>query len=111
MWRRSHTTVIERDRVWDGGFETEPCEAGWAGEALFFVRTLEAEAHLDNLRARVQISPDGLHWCDEGTELRLGDTAEVTFAKVSGFGTYLRLVGELPDGVRLRVIVYVALKE
>ena len=111
MLRRSHTTVLERDQVWQGAFETEPCEAGWATEAIVFVRTLEAEGTVDDLKARVQISPDGLHWCDEGTELALAGAAGMTFARLSRFGTYLRLGGELPDGTRLRVIVYVALKE
>ncbi len=111
MLRRSHTLVLERDRTWSGAFETEPCEAGWASEAIFFVRTLEANGPIEDLGARVQVSPDGMHWCDEGTCVELAGTGEVTFARVSRFGTYLRLAGELTDDARLRVIVYVALKE
>lgn len=34
--RQSHTAIVERDVLWSGTFETEPYEAGWAGEAIFF---------------------------------------------------------------------------
>ena len=108
--RQSHTAVLERDVVWTGPFETEPYEAAWAGEAIFFVRTLQSEGLLEAAVARVQISPDGMRWCDEGTRLTLKDNDEMTFARVSNFGTYLRLVGDVPAGGELRVIVYLALK-
>lgn len=111
MLRRSHTTVLERDGTWSGAFETEPCEAGWASEVILFVRTLAATGPVDTLSAKVQISPDGMHWCDEGTEVPLSGGPGVTFGRVSHFGTYLRLAGRLPEGAELRVIVYVALKE
>ena len=32
------------------------------------------------------------------------------FGRVSNFGTYLRLVGEVPEGGQMRVIVYLAMK-
>ena len=109
--RRSHTAVVERNRVWTGHFETEPYEAAWAGEALFFVRLTEVEGAVPGINARVQISPDGLHWCDEGTELELPIEPGTSFCRVSRFGGYLRLTGDLPDGVRVRVIVSLSLKE
>ena len=109
--RQSHTTVLERDVVWAGAFETEPYEAAWASEAIFYVRVLESGGPVETAEARVQISPDGMRWCDEGTRFRLtGDGAEVTFGRVSNFGTYLRLVGEVPEGGQMRVIVYLAMK-
>ena len=111
MIQRSHTAVIERNRLWQGGFETEPYEAGWAREAIFFVRTLEASGSGADMVARVQISPDGIHWCDEGTEMPVSTTPGVTFGRVRRFGEFLRLVGTLPDGVALKVIVYLSLKE
>ncbi|MCZ6631820.1 MAG: hypothetical protein O7G87_00315 [bacterium] len=40
LLRKSHTAVMERNQIWSGSFETEPYEAGWASEAIFFVRTL-----------------------------------------------------------------------
>ena len=109
--RGSHTAVVERNRTWKGGFETEPYEAAWAGEAIFFVRTLEVSGPAEGTQARVQISPDGMHWCDEGTEVTLSSEPGVTFCRVGQFGTYLRLAGELPEGAEMVVIVYLTLKE
>ena len=109
--RESHTTVLERNRVWQGAFHTEPYEAAWAGEAIFFVRALEVSGALTGCEARVQISPDGVHWCDEGTLVVMPDGAGVTFGRVRHFGTYLRLAGELPAGVEAKVMVYLVLKE
>ena len=109
--RHSHTTVLERDCLWQGAFETEPYEAAWACEAIFFIRTLASSGPLDDARARVQISPDGMHWCDEGTVVEMSGDADTTFGRVRHFGHYLRLKGELPDGAEARVIVYLALKE
>jgi hypothetical protein len=108
--RRSHTAVVERNRVWSGLFETEPYEVAWATEGIIFVRTLEASGLVDEAQARIQISPDGMHWCDEGTTIELSSEPAVIFAKVSHFGGFLRLTGELPGGAELRVIVYLALK-
>ncbi len=109
--RQSHTAVLERDVAWSGPFETEPYEAAWASEAVFFVRVLESSGPVEAAEARVQISPDGMRWCDEGTRFGLADgEAEVTFGRVANFGTYLRLVGEVPEGGQMRVLVYLALK-
>ncbi len=109
--KQSHTAVLERGVVWTGTFETEPYEAAWASEAIFFIRVLESSGLVEAAQARVQISPDGMRWCDEGTGFRLtGDGTEVTFGRVSNFGTYLRLVGEVPEGGQMRVIVYLAMK-
>lgn len=110
--RESHTAVVERNVTWQGTFATEPYETAWAGEAIFFVRALDAEGSAPDLIARVQISPDGIRWVDEGTTLSLPSTAEeLTFCRVAHFGGWLRLVGELPSGARLKVIAYLVLKE
>jgi hypothetical protein len=107
----SNTAVIERNRVWEGAFETEPWEAAWAKEAVFFVRALEVSGPIDGSSARLQISPDGIHWCYEGTSVDLPTGPDaVTFARASHFGGWLRLVGELPPNVRIKVIVYLTLK-
>ena len=66
--RQSHTAVVERNQLWEGEFATEPYEAGWSHEAIFFVRILRAEAAdsspkpLIDVELQVQISPDGIHW-------------------------------------------------
>lgn len=67
MIRRSFTAVIARNEPWTGEVATEPYECAWAGDAIFFVRALDARGTLRAAKARVQISPDGIHWVDEGT--------------------------------------------
>lgn len=108
--RESYTTVIERNSLWQGAYATEPTEAAWAAEALFFIRSLAATGN-DFPPARVQISPDGMHWCDEGGTIALPATPDsVTFCRVREFGGWLRLVGELPPGSEAKVLVYLVLK-
>jgi hypothetical protein len=107
MVRRSHTAVVEKNVSWNGRFETEPFEAGWAGEAVFFIRSLSG--HLSGNRARVQISPDGMHWCNEGTEIDLPMDGDVTFCRVNSFGNWLRLAGETQTAGK--VLVALSLKE
>ena len=40
MPRQVYTAVVERNVTWEGAFATEPYEAGWAAEALIFIRVL-----------------------------------------------------------------------
>jgi hypothetical protein len=109
--RQSHTTALELGTTWEGDFATEPYESAWAREALVFVRLIDG-ALPAGVSARVQIAPDGIHWVDEGTELQLPTAPEQTsFARVSHFGGWLRVVGTLPGGVALPVIVHLVLKE
>ena len=109
--KQSHTAAIELGTTWEGAFETEPYETAWASEAVFFVRLLDGEL-APSTTARVQIAPDGIHWANEGTEITLPTGSDTTtFARVSHFGGWLRLVGELPSGVSLPVIVHLVLKE
>lgn len=109
--RQSFTAVVERNVTWRGDFAVEPYEAAWATEAIYFVRVLEAENLPHHSMASVQISPDGIHWCDEGTTVALSIEPALTFARISHFGGWLRLVGNLADGAHLTVIVYLVLKE
>jgi hypothetical protein len=109
--KRSHTYVLELNGVWAGAFASEPLETAWAGEAVVFVRALEAKRLPEEAWAHVEISPDGLHWCAEGTRLRLAAPPEMTYCRLSHFGGWIRLAGELPEGGELKVIAYVALKE
>ena len=110
--RRSHTTTLVRNELWQVAATSEPYEAGWASEALFFVRALETRGAPAGASAYVQLSPDGIHWVDEGTRFDLPDAAgAVTFARVTHFGGYLRLRATLPAGSAVRVIASLALKE
>lgn len=109
--RESQTFVLERNVDWAGEFATEPWEAGWATEAIFFVRVLSSEGDIGLSTASVQLSPDGMHWCDEGTTMMLPSEAGVVCCRVRHFGGWLRLAGSVAAGARLRVIAYLALKE
>jgi hypothetical protein len=112
MIRQSYTAVVERNQLWNGKFATEPYEAAWATQAIFFVRALEATEVLEGVKARVQISPDGIHWCDEGSTVDLPTQPDqVTFGRVCHFGGWLRVVGDMPPRAKLKSIVYLALKE
>ena len=73
--RRSHTTTLVRNELWQVAATSEPYEAGWAREALFFVRALETRGAPAGASAYVQLSPDGIHWVDEGTRFDLPDAA------------------------------------
>lgn len=110
MLKQSYTAVIERNRVFSGRLESEPYECGWAGEAIFFVRKLAISGDVHDVPLQVQISPDGMRWADEGTTLTLSQN-EIDFCKVTHFGNWLRLTGDLPPGLELTLIITLHLKE
>ena len=114
--RQSHTAVVERNQRWEGDFATEPYEAGWSHEAIFFVRILRAEAtdspSLIDVELQVQISPDGIHWCDEGSRLNFVAQHALdkpSFVRMSHYGGWLRLAGRVRGG-RVWALVHLALK-
>lgn len=108
--RESHTAILEREMPLRGCYATEPYEVAWAREAIFFVRAhtaAPAAAHL----ARVQLSPDGMHWCDEGSTVRVAHPGhELSHVKVGHFGGWLRLAGTVPDDEQLVLSVQLVLK-
>lgn len=108
--RQSATATVELNTEWRGKFTAEPFEAAWASEAIYFIRALESEGVPGGVNAHIQISPDGMHWCDEGTLVPLPAAPGTTFARVTHFGGWLRLVGEIPNGARMKVIVHLVLK-
>ena len=111
MLNQAATAVVARNETWEGACATEPYECAWAREALLFVRALEVSGPLAGARARVQVSPDGILWLDEGTSLELPSTeGAASFARVREFGHFLRLAAELPAGAGLKVLVTLSLK-
>jgi hypothetical protein len=110
MVNTSYTAIVERNVSWEGSFSTEPYECGWAKEAIFFIRALDAAAGAASGEARIQISPDGMRWIDEGSVFSLPEAADqATFCRVSHFGNWLRVAGN--TGTRkLRVLVTLHLK-
>lgn len=89
--RQVHTAVLERFGAFSADFVTEPYEAGWAEEAIFFVRVDAVDGAEPVLSGQVQISPDGIHWIDEGTALPAARQAGLVVARVRHFGNWLRL--------------------
>ena len=111
MLRHSVTAIVARNEPWSGAVATEPYEAGWATEAVIFVRALSVKKIPGNAKMRVQISPDGMNWVDEGTRFALPTKPQaVTFAKVREFGNWLRIVTELPKGASMKAVVTLQLK-
>lgn len=115
LMRNAYTAVIARGEWWEGALQTEPYEAAWAGEALFFVHVMQtgedAARGAASAVARVQISPDGLHWADEGGSMRIAArTDTLAFVRVREFGGWLRLAVEVPGGSRMQVVATLALK-
>lgn len=111
--RHNQTIVLEDGTDWSDEFSTRPAEVGGASEALFFLQALEIEGPVVGVTARVQISPDGKNWCDEGTLIPLPsfEHGSMSCAGVLHFGNWLRLAGRLPGHARLRVRVSLELKE
>lgn len=118
VMRRFFSAVLEQSNTYSEAFCTEPFEAGWASEARWFIRILDADGANPGIEAMPQISPDGLVWCDDEDRadpvLLSADAAEpvmVSF-KQREFGNWLRLKvrlsGERP---KVKVLIYLALKE
>ena len=112
MIRNAYTAVISRGDLWEAAVFTEPYEAAWASEAVFFVHVLEATSGAGAVAvARVQISPDGIRWVDEGAVMDIAARAEsLAFARVSNFGGWLRLAVDVPAGAGIKVVATLALK-
>lgn len=104
------TAIVARNETWTGEAATEPYEAGWAKEAIVFVRALKAPK--GNLpQARIEISADGIHWAPEGSVFELPATINaVTFQRVAHFGNFLRVAASLPKGAEITLLVSLHLK-
>lgn len=89
--KQVHTAVLERMGTFSQDFATEPYEAGWAEEAIFFLRIDEVTGTEARLTGSVQISPDGITWVDEGTSLPAIEGDGLVFVRVRHFGNWLRL--------------------
>jgi hypothetical protein len=104
------TAIVARNEKWTGEAATEPFEAGWAREALIFVRALK-EPKGEPPTAWVEISPDGMHWVREGTELRMpGAKDGIAVARLISFGNWLRLSTQFGPDAECTVLVTIHLK-
>lgn len=111
MLPHNATAVIARNEVWEGSCASEPYECGWASEAIVYIRALEAPVKLAAARARLQISPDGIRWLDEGTRLKFPARKDaLSFARLRHFGSWLRVAVDLPKGARIKLLIAIHLK-
>ena len=110
MTMQNAVAIVARNETWCGAAATEPYEAGWAREAVIFVLALKTPLGAQ-ATARVEISPDGIRWVAEGTVFDLpARQDEVTFARASHFGNWLRVAADLPEGSEMTVLVTMHLK-
>lgn len=110
--RQFSTSVVERKVHVAGPYDTQPFEAGWASEAIFFVRVESAADGLEELIAKVQLSADGINWVDEGTTVWLPTRQQTHFVRVRHFGGWLRLhLAGADEKTPAVLTVHLALKE
>ena len=104
------TAILARNEPWSGNAATEPYEAGWAREAVLFIRALKAPKG-PQPHAVVEMSPDGMRWLPEGTEVQLpADRDGLAMARVAQFGNWRRLRADFADGAESTVLVTLHLK-
>ena len=110
--RHAFTAVIEKNATFHADFETEPYECAWASEARWFIHVAELEGDGACLTARVQVSPDGLAWCDDGSAFEPISAPGMSSLPVRDFGGWLRLdCGLAGAGPKVRLMIYLVLKE
>ncbi len=110
MQDEARNAVTTEAADWQGAFATAPVAAGWARQAVIFVQALAAHGPVA-IAAKVQLSPDGVAWVDEGTSFALPYSAgEISVVRVAHFGGWLRIAGTLPPAARLRAVVTFDLK-
>jgi hypothetical protein len=108
--RESSTIVLDRNEIWRDDSATEPVEAGWASEAIFFVRALRTPVG-PLPEVFVEFSPDGMHWVREGSSVAMPTQENTVVAlRVAHFGNWLRLRAVLPKGSECAVLVTLHLK-
>lgn len=109
MVPESQSAVVARNEIWTDGSACEPYEAGWAREAVVFVRALKSKGRGGT--AHLEISPDGMNWVAEGTSFPMpaGENA-VTFGKLAHFGNWLRVRTEMPKSRSVTVLVTIHVK-
>jgi hypothetical protein len=104
------TAVIARNERWTGEAGCEPYEAGWAREAIFFVRAINPPIGPAPM-AWVEISPDGMRWIREGTEFCMPSERDgIACARVAHFGNWLRVATKFEDDAECTVLVTLHLK-
>src|SRR5690606_18095197 len=106
-----HASAVERRITITDTLASHPMEAGWASEAIFFLIIDNIEGDGAVLRASVEISADGINWLPEGTVFEEINSSGHFFAKVTHFGNWLRVKGQLKgDNASAKLSVHLHLK-
>lgn len=105
--KKFYTVVLDRLTEFKDYIESEPYECGWADEVVAFLRVHEKGAEA-SFEMKLQISPDGIVWVDEGSEKKIVDGDGVFFVRAVNFGGWLRLVVEGKGDAK--ITSYLALK-
>ena len=101
-------SVLERRVPISAPYSTYPFEAGWAGEAVFFIQT---EGPHPALRLQPEISPDGVNWTPMETASEFATDASIRALRLQNFGGWLRLTIEgATDSDPATILVHLALK-
>ncbi|WP_343307123.1 hypothetical protein AAHN97_08385 [Chitinophaga niabensis] len=109
--RHFHASAVERRKYFKGTMSSHPMEAGWAGEAIFFLIIEELKGKDARLNACVEISADGINWIKEGSVFPAIDQPGHYFCKVSHFGNWLRVHGEITgQDAEIKASVHLHLK-
>jgi len=104
------TAILARNERWSGAAASEPYEAGWAREAVIFVRALKPP-NGPQPRLRAEKSPDGMRWLPEGTEAAMPSEKDgVAMLRIRRFGNWLRVAADFAEGAEATVLVSVHLK-
>jgi hypothetical protein len=104
------TAIVARNETWSGRAVSEPYEAGWATEAVIFVRALKTPIG-PQPKVRVEISPDGMRWVSEGSEAAMPKVRDgVVALRIKHFGNWLRVTSDFRRGAKSTVLVTIHLK-
>ncbi|MBL8834037.1 MAG: hypothetical protein JNL71_16725 [Rhodospirillales bacterium] len=104
------TAIVARNELWSGSAASEPYEAGWAREAVIFVRALKDPKGAQPA-CRVEISPDGMRWVPEGTSAPMPAARDAVAAlRVKHFGNWLRVAADFEVGAESTVLMTIHLK-
>jgi len=109
--RNFQASSVEKRITVKGTCFSQPMEAGWASDAIFFLWIEEAANVQEPLHVSVQISADGMNWIDEGTTLEGVQTTGHYFVKAKHFGNWLRLAIKANETAILKLSVYLHLKD
>ncbi len=104
------TAILTRNETWSGAAASEPCECGWAREAVLYIRALK-EPIGPQPKARIEMSPDGIHWLPEGTDFAMPTGKDaLAMARIRHFGNFLRVAADFAEGSSCTVLATLHLK-